>query len=92
MVYIFFYEILPWRYYRICPSVQHALNLVSWYAGDCNYRCEVLPYKPVACKFADFKTVISGIYGPEFCDLLRQDIIEFEFQYDVSLQIIDLYE
>lgn len=92
MVYIFFYEILPFRYYRICPTLQHALNLVSYYAGDLGYHCDILPYKPLSYSLEDFKTVISGAYDPKFCDLTRHDILEFEFQYNISLLITDLYE
>lgn len=92
MVYIFFYEVLPYRYYRICPSIQHALSLASCHAGDFHQHVEILPYKPVACKFDDFKSFVSGIYGPEFCDITRQDILEFEFMYNVSLLITDIYE
>lgn len=92
MVYIFFYELGSLRYYRICPNIQLAINLLSYYAGDLGYRCEIRPYKPVPRTLLDFKDFISGIYGSEYCDITRQDILEFEFMYNVSLQISDLYE
>lgn len=92
MVYIFFYERSPYRYYRICPNIQLAINLISYYAGDFGYRCEILPYKPVLRTLNDFKECVSGVYDPQYCDITRQDILEFEFMYNVSLQISDLYE
>lgn len=93
MVYIFFYQkISSGGYFFICPSVQHAINLVSYYAGDCHLLCEVIPYVPVPRSFSDFKKFISGVYGSDFCDLTKQDVLEFEFMYNVSLQLLDLYE
>lgn len=92
MVYIFFYEISPFRFYRLCPTLQYALNLVSFYAGDLDYPCHILPYKPKLCSLEVFRTVISGGCDSNNCDITRQDILEFEFQYDISLLITDLYE
>lgn len=92
MVFIFFYKRVAGGWFRICPTVQHAISLLSYYAGDCHFLCEVLPYKPVPRSFNDFKAYISGVYGSDFCDITKQDILEFEFTYNVSLQISDLYE
>lgn len=92
MVYVFFCKLSSGGNYCICPTVQHAMNLVSYYAGDCHLLCEVIPYKPELRTFEDFRSFISGVYGSDFCDITKQDILEFEFMYNVSLQISDLYE
>lgn len=89
MIYIFTYVTPFFRRYEICPSVYHAMRLVSHYSGNFHYRSEVIPIELEPRTLDEF---IEFISDGQTCDISRTDLFEFEFKYDISLQITDLYE
>lgn len=92
MVYIYSYQVGHECFFSLCPTIQHALSLASTHAGDYGYTVRILPYNCVPRTFNEFRQKICGVRSPESCDISKHDIIVFEFQYNVSLLIKDLYE